>query len=233
VGADAEVANLTGRIGGLLLAGPRAGTILSAIDDRATSEDGAIADAARTCTLNLAPARVIRARAGGREAFEIHTPMEHLRRIFLALLEAGAGEGLRLVGARALNALRLEQGSPAWGAELTRAVDPFSAGLETAIDLAKPDFRGRDAILARSQSAPEKRLVLLELDDEAQWDPIGAEPVRGEDGSLVGATTSAGYGHTVGRRLALAFLDAAVARDGFSCDVIVLGESCRARVLGP
>ncbi len=228
-GKNAEVANLTGRYGGLLLAGPKAGVILSSIDDRATAEDGALSDAARRCTLDLAPARVIRSRVGGREAFELHTPVEHLRRIFLALLDAGAGAGLTLVGARALESLRLEQGHPAWGLELTRSVDPLSAGLEAAIDFAKPAFRGRDATLARSGSAPDKRLVLIELDRDAPWHPVGAEPVRSDDGSLIGATTSGGYGHLTNKGLALAFLNADALLAESSCTVTILGEPCRGR----
>lgn len=224
---DREVAvdNLTGRFGGLLLAGPTAPDVLSRIDDRATAEDGGIGDTARSCTLALAPAYVLKTVIGDVAGFEIHTPGEYLRRIAVALF--AADDGPRPVGARALNALRLDAGIAAWPTELGRDIDPFQAGLGAWIDPTKPAFRGRDAVVARAGSAAATRLVLLELDGDGDRDPVGSEPVH-DDGALIGATTSGGYGHATGKPLAFAYVNAAAAENGRRCAVTLLGERRRA-----
>jgi len=60
---------------------------------------------------------------------------------------------------------------------------------------------------------------------------ISAAGIPRNDGTLLGTTTSGGYGHSLDKRLALAYLDIAEPVAGFTCDVNILGESCRARVL--
>jgi len=226
---ECTITNLTGQLGGLLLLGPQAPTILADIDDDNVVPIMASGNG-HECTLALAPVQVIRQDYGGEDGFYIHTPVEFLRRIFHALMEAGKEHGLSLVGARALASLRLEQANPLWGSELGRSVDLLSAGLETAVDFSKPSFRGRKELLARQQAGVSSRLVLLELDDGAPFDPVGSEPVRSGDGTLLGHTTSGGYGHTISKALALAYLNTARLDDNGVCDVVVLGENCKAKV---
>ncbi len=223
-GSGVAVENLTGRYGGLQLLGPRVRDILVAIDDRATAEDGVIDDAARACTLALLPALVLRTAIGETAGYAIHTAAEHLRRIFLALVEAGADHGLKPVGARALAALGLEAGLPGWPSEFGRSVDPFSAGLGAVVDFKKPEFRGRDAAFSLSKAAPAQRLVRLAFDADCERDPLGAEAVCDSDGTLIGATTSGGYGYGSGRPLAFAYVDAGTAADDRPCTVTLLGE---------
>ena len=54
----------------------------------------------------------------GGPGFELYVPVEMARHVYLALTEAGAGLGLRNAGYYALDALPIEAGRRAWGAEL-------------------------------------------------------------------------------------------------------------------
>src|SRR5690606_15783478 len=94
----------------------------------------------------------------------------------------------------------------------------------------KDGFIGRDAALAeREGGKPPLRLVTLEVDaDDA--DASGYEPVFA-DGSFVGYVTSGAYGHTVGKSLALAYVDSAVADDRPMLTVDVIGRPRPARII--
>jgi glycine cleavage system aminomethyltransferase T len=78
------------------------------------------------------------------------------------------------------------------------------------IDWQKPDFIGRDAAMKERDAGGSGRvLVTLEVDaDDA--DASGFEPVWA-DGKLAGFITSGGYGHTLGKSLAMAMVDRACA----------------------
>ena len=70
--------------------------------------------------------------------------------------------------------------------------------------LDKGDFIGREALLERRE--PERRLACLVLDDPGAV-ALGSEPVRIE-GEIAGRVTSGGYGYTVGRSIAYAYVPA-------------------------
>jgi len=103
---------------------------------------------------------------------------------------------------------------------VTPSDTPFEAGLGFAVRLDKGEFIGRHALVAATE--PERRLVCLVLDDPAAV-VLGSEPVR-VDGRSVGRVTSGGYGYSVGRSIAYAYLPAA---DGTA------GPPCRDRHLRP
>ena len=50
---------------------------------------------------------------------------------------------------------------------------------------------------------------------------------------MVGFVTSGGYGHTVGKSLAIAMVDASVAEAGNDLQVHIVGAECAARVIPP
>jgi glycine cleavage system aminomethyltransferase T len=107
-----------------------------------------------------------------------------------------------------------------WGADVTPDDTPYEAGLGFAVKLDKGDFAGRDALLAVQE--PERRLACLVLSDPRAV-ALGSEPVR-IGGELAGRVTSGGYGYTVGRSIAYAYVPAAKAAPGEAVDVEIFGE---------
>ena len=98
----------------------------------------------------------------GGPGFELYVPVEMARHVYLALQQAGReldpADGLKDAGYYALDALRIEAGRRAWGAELGPDETPFEAGLLYAVKLDKEaDFIGRAALLegARPAAAQE------------------------------------------------------------------------------
>ncbi|MBF8289522.1 MAG: glycine cleavage system protein, partial [Chloroflexi bacterium] len=141
----------------------------------------------------------------------------------------GRAHGLRLIGDRALDSLRLEKGYGIWSAEFRQDITPGMSGLDRFIAFDKGDFIGREAALRDHERGAARKLVLLEVDaadaDASKDDGIWL------DGRLVGAVTSGAYGHHVGASLALAYVDTDVfvARPELSVDIV--GEPRPARIL--
>ena len=83
----------------------------------------------------------------------------------------------------------------------------------------------------RDSNGPSRKVVTLEVHSE-DADASGCEPVWNA-GELVGFVTSGGYGHTVGKSLAMAMVDAAVADEGKDLQVHIVGAECAAKVIPP
>jgi dimethylglycine dehydrogenase len=99
--------------------------------------------------------------------------------------------------------------------------------LNRLVDVSKPDFIGRAAVIADRERAVGRRLVTLVV-DARDADAMGDEPVWHES-KVVGWVTSGGFGHCVNRSIALAYIPALLAEhtDGF--EVEILGERRRAQ----
>jgi 4-methylaminobutanoate oxidase (formaldehyde-forming) len=150
--------------------------------------------------------------------------MEFGLRLWDLLWEAGRGVGLVAGGYRAIDSMRLEKGYRVWGSDITPDVTPYQAGLGFAVKLDKAsEFIGRDALLRRRDTEAEaERLACVVLDDPRSV-ALGSEPVR-VDGRIAGRVTSGGYGSTVERSIAYAYLPPGDAEVGTPLEVEIFGE---------
>jgi len=84
---------------------------------------------------------------------------------------------------------------------------PLEAGLGFAVAWDKPGgFTGREALLQQKEAGLTRRLVHFTLADPDAL-AYHDEPIY-RDGALVGHLTSAAYGHTLGRAVALGYVTA-------------------------
>ena len=187
---------------------------------------------AHTAEIDVGHARVRAARMSyvGGPGFELYVPIEMARHVWLALHRASAGPGLVDAGYYALDALRIEAGRRAWGAELGPDETPLDAGTMAAVKLDKPGgFVGQEALQRLAGATPRKRLVTIVLDDPAAW-AWGGEALT-LAGEPVGELTSAGFSPLAGRSVALAYLrgDAAArAHEGSPIGVDLWGQTIAA-----
>jgi 4-methylaminobutanoate oxidase (formaldehyde-forming) len=192
-----RVSDVTSRWACFALWGPRARDVLAPLTpdplDFAymTMRDLAVGDV---------PVRALRVTFTGELGWELYCPTEFGAGLWRALWEAGKPHGLAAAGYRAIDTLRLEKGYRVWAADITPDETPHEAGLGFCVKDDKA-FAGRDALAARE---PAKRLRCLVLDDPRSV-ALGNEPVR-VDGEIVGRVTTGGYGYTVARSIAYAYL---------------------------
>ena len=85
------------------------------------------------------------------------------------------------------------------------------------------DFIGRDALLAQRESGAQRKLVNLHCDGELPGLLIPHQPVFA-DGDVVGSIRVGGYGHTIDRTIALAYLPIDVLEGGARMELGVQGE---------
>jgi glycine cleavage system aminomethyltransferase T/glycine/D-amino acid oxidase-like deaminating enzyme len=163
------------------------------------------------------PVRAARVTFVGELGWELSCPAEYGATLWDALWAAGEPHGLVAGGYRAIDTLRLEKGYRVWATDITPDDSPLEAGLGFAVARDK-EFLGREALDDRE---PARRLRCLVLDDPRSV-ALGNEPVR-VGGRIEGRVTSGGFGPTVGRSIALAWLPAAV-QEGASVEVDVFGR---------
>ena len=175
---------------------------------------------AREIAVGPVPCLALRVTYVGELGWEFYCGTEFGLRLWDVIWEAGRSHGLVAGGYKAIDSLRLEKGYRVWGSDITPDETPYEAGLGFAVKLDKGDFLGREALLERS--VPERRLVCLVLDD-ARSVALGSEPVR-IDGEIAGRVTSGGYGYSVERSIAYAYVPAAAAAAGRRVEVEIFGE---------
>ena len=172
----------------------------------------------------------IRVSFTGDLGWELHCATDRQLYLYRALLEVGKEFGAGPVGSRALMSLRIEKGYGSWGREYSPEYWPQEAGLDRLVKLDKGSFLNDGAGAKVLDNEPRELLSMLEIDTE-DADANGSEPVFLTDGTPVGYVTSGGYGHSVGKSLALAYIKAGTAEPGSELDVAVLGRPHRAVLL--
>lgn len=228
---DVQIKSLTNDQTILVLAGPRARAVLSACARGDWSKEGFPWLSARECFIGYAPATVLGVSFSGELAYEIHVPNASLYAAYQALREAGEAHGLKLFGARAVDAMRMEMGFLHWKADLITEFDPFETGLDRFVQLDKANFTGKEALMARVQTGLTKRLVSLEVDCRKSPAHPGASLML--DGKVVGTVTSGDWGHRVAQNLAYAFVDPDLAGHGTEMSLDHYGAQVSARVIAP
>ena len=223
------ITNLTDQWLGFALSGPNSRELVSRITTEDVSDASIPFMSVRTIDLGFTDAVVGRLSLTGELGYEITVPAEHHRELWLALKAAGADLGLRPIGDRAIDSLRLEKAYGIWSTEFTQAYTPGMSGLDRFIAFDKGEFIGREAALAERETGPKQRLVLLEVEAD-RADAMGDEPVW-HNGEVVGFVTSGSYGHHVKKSLALAYINNDLVGTNPELHVSVIGERRPARVL--
>ncbi|MCU9850152.1 FAD-dependent oxidoreductase [Defluviimonas sp. WL0024] len=213
----------------LVLAGPKAREVLQAASRGDWSAAAFPWLSVRRAFVGIAPAVVMSVSFSGELAYEIHVPNASLYAAYLALRRAGEAHGLRLFGSYAVESMRLEKGYLHWKADLVTEFTPFETGLDRFVAMAKPDFTGKPALERMVAAGARRAFVSLVLD-------CTHAPAHGGDsiiheGRAVGTVTSAGWGHRIGRNIAMGFVESGFAAPGTRLSVEVIGAPVAAEVV--
>jgi len=228
VGEDVSVEVVSERFGCLVLGGPRSRDVLRRATQAPLDNESWPWLRAKEIDVAGATVRALRMSYQGELGWELHVPMAAMGQVYDALWNAGQEHGIANFGSYALNAMRLEKGFKG-ASELTNEVTLPEADVMRFVKLDKGAFVGRDATI-RSADAPLRWICAYLEVDAADADPHASETVF-LNGERVGQVSSGGYGFTVGKSLAFAYLDPRAASPGTDLEVMILGEKRPARVL--
>lgn len=210
----------------LALQGPEAAAVLETLVPGIASATAFM----QATTANWQGVRLEICRSGytGEDGFEISLPNAQVEALADAL---AADERVRPVGLGARDTLRIEAGLPLYGHDIDRETDPVSADLGFAISRRRREsggFPGYERIAALLTEGTRTRRVGLELDGRAPARE-GAAVLHG--GEQVGKVTSGGFTPTLGRPVAMAYVDSALGKPGTELTIEVRGRELPARVV--
>jgi len=232
-GAHTRLSDVTEAYAVLGVMGPRARALLGRLTDADLGNEAFPFGTSREIRVGPARVRASRITYVGELGWELYVPTESAPAVYDALWAVGHDLGLADAGYYAIDSLRMEKTYRAWGRELTTEDTPLEAGLGFAVGWDKRmPFLGREALLAQRHRPLTKRLVSLVLDDPVAL-ALGDEPIWC-DGERLGSVTSAAFGHTLGRTLAMGYIrrpagvDAAFVA-GASFEIEIAGDRFRAR----
>jgi dimethylglycine dehydrogenase len=207
---------------GLSIAGPKSRALVQRLTRADLSSSTFRLFQVKETSVGFAPAILTRAGFTGELGYEIWTTPDFFATLYDDLRDAGRDLGLVHFGGRALSSLRLEKGYGSFNKDFRPDYTPAETGLDRFVDFAKADFAGRDAALAERASGPKRKFVVMEVAD-ADAEAVGYESIM-KNGNAVGYVTSGAYGHCIDKSLAAGYVPTALAKDGETFEIDILGQ---------
>ncbi len=210
----------------LAVQGPRSADVLdavglpSALDYMSFTDAEYLGDAVR----------VGRTGYTGEHGYELLPAWDAAAALWQALLDAARPLGGRPCGLGARDTLRTEACYPLHGQDLSPEISPVQGGVSWAVGWEKPEFWGREALLAEKERGPARRRRALRATGRGV--PRPHMTVRSVDGAALGETTSGTFSPTLGTGIALALLDPAV-KPGDTVEIDVRGRALPCEVVKP
>jgi dimethylglycine dehydrogenase len=228
-GSPISVRDISAELGTLIIAGPRAREVLAQATTTDLSNKGFPWLTARDIDVVTGRVFAMRVNYVGELGWELHAPVAQIQALYEAVWQAGQAFGIRDFGLYAMDSLRIDKCYRGWKSDLESGYTPLEASLDRFVDVTKPAFVGREALLAEHQRGPVFRFVPLIFDADGDAEPpYCAQVFSGSDN--VGLTTSGVWSHTLKKSVALAYVRTDKAVPGVQLDVEILGRMCRATV---
>lgn len=218
----------TTKMGCLVVTGPRSREVLQKLTESDLSSQALPFAHSKQILLDKIPVIINRMNFVGELGYELFHPIEQQLALHDQIMAAGEEFGIGYFGIRAMDSMRLEKGYCTWKGELNIHHTPWEAGLGWQVKLDK-DFIGKEALIKQKEEGVPAKLVLLAVEaDDA--DPYGYNGIYHE-GRYVGMTSSGGYGHRVGKSLAMGYVEPELAKVGTKMEVEILDRRFPAEVV--
>jgi dimethylglycine dehydrogenase len=222
------VENVSDRLTGFQIAGPRARDVLAACT-RTDISTMAFMDV-RQMTVGMADCTVQRVSYTADLGYEIYCDPMAQRALWAVLWEEGQKHGMRPFGMRAMMSLRLDKFFGSWLNEFSPDYTAAETGLDRFISFKKNvDFIGRRAAEREREMGAKRKLCAFTV-DALDADVVAYEPIW-LDGKVQGFCTSGGYSHHAGQSIALGFVPSDRAMAGLEVEIEIMGQLRPARLI--
>ena len=224
--APYELINRSANFGGVAIQGPRIGELFHGLfgKDIELPPRNAIVD------LPFDGTKVSVARTGytGEDGIEVFFRANDAVKLWNAALEKGKPFGIKPCGLGARDTLRLEMCYPLNGSDLSPERNPIGAGLGFFIDVTKPNFIGRDALLKTKESGPREKLVPFRMKNKGP--PPRPHYAVFHDGERIGEVTSGTLSPSLNWGVGMAYVSAAHAKIGAEIEIEIRGQKFPATI---
>ncbi len=228
-----RVENMSDRITGFQIAGPKARELLASVTRADVSAQAFRFMDAKEITVGMVDCLVQRVSYTGDLGYEIFCDFMKQRALWNALWPAGQDLGLKPFGMRAMMSLRLDKLFGSWAREFSPDYFPGETGIDRFIRWNKEaDWIGKAPALKEKAEGPKRRSCAFVIDAK-DADVVAYEPIWIGD-TVVGFCTSGGFSHWTGKSVAMGFVPVDLIRDGLAVEIEILGERRKATMIdGP
>lgn len=223
---DVNLVNASGELGILSLQGPRALEVAAKVMQADPHEVATY----RAGYGSVNGVNMYYSRTGytGEDGFEFFPENKDLPSLWNRLLEVGTSYGIMPIGLGARDTLRLEAGFSLYGHELSNQTNLLEAGLGWITDLSKSDFVGKNALMTKKSGGLLRKIVGIELLELAI--PREGCIVRSH-GKDVGVVTSGTMSPTLGKGIAMAYVETSFSKLGTELEVVIRDSGKKAKVI--
>jgi len=164
----------------------------------------------------------------GEDGIEVFFPANDAVKFWSAALERGKPLEIKPCGLGARDTLRLEMCYPLNGSDLSPERNPIEAGLGFFVDLAKPDFVGRDALVKTKEVGPREKLVPFRMKEKGP--PPRPHYAVFRNGERIGEVTSGTLSPSLNWGIGMAYVSSTHAKIGAEIDIEIRGQKFPATI---
>jgi aminomethyltransferase len=215
-----QIDNRSANFGGVAIQGPRVVELFRAVFGEGVQPPSRneIVDVPFGATM----VSVARTGYTGEDGIEVFFAAKDAVKLWNAALEKGKPFGIKPCGLGARDTLRLEMCYPLNGSDLSPERNPIEAGLGFFVDLAKPNFIGRDALLKTKEIGPREKLVAFRMKEKGP--PPRPHYAVFENGERVGEVTSGTLSPSLNWGVGMAYVSTAHAKIGAEIGIEIRGQ---------
>ena len=213
--AEVKIDNRSKDFGGVAIQGPRIVDLFADLPARNHIVDR---------TIDGTPITIARTGYTGEDGVEVFFRAADAETFWKLMLERGA----KPCGLGARDTLRLEMCYPLNGSDLSPERNPIEAGLGFFVDLAKPNFIGRDVLARTKENGPREKLVPFRMKEKGP--PPRPHYAVFENGERIGEVTSGTLSPSLNWGVGMAYVSAANAKIGNKIDIEIRGQKFPATI---
>ena len=212
--------NRSADFGGVAIQGPRVVDLFYSLLGR--NVELPARNRIRDFELEGMPISIARTGYTGEDGVEVFFRASDAGRLWNLVLEKGETFGIKPCGLGARDTLRLEMCYPLNGSDLSPERSPIEAGLGFFVDLAKPDFVGRDVLLKIKENGPSEKLIAFRM--EGKGPPPRPHYAVFENGARIGEVTSGTLSPSLNYGIGMAYINAPHAKVGSRLEIEIRGQ---------
>jgi len=215
-----QIDNRSANFGGVAIQGPRVVELFRAVFGEGVQPPSRneIVDVPFDATT----VSVARTGYTGEDGIEVFFAATDAVKLWNAALEKGKPLGIKPCGLGARDTLRLEMCYPLNGSDLSPERNPIEAGLGFFVDLAKPNFIGRDALLKTKQIGPREKLVAFRMKEKGP--PPRPHYAVVQNDERIGEVTSGTLSPSLNWGMGMAYVSSAHAKIGAEIAIEIRGQ---------
>ena len=217
---EIRIDNRSADFGGVAIQGPRVAELFHAL----FGEDIDLPPRNHIIELGFDGTNVSVARTGytGEDGVEVFFRAQDAAEFWNAALDKGKPFGIKPCGLGARDTLRLEVCYPLNGSDFSPKRNPIEAGLGFFVDLTKPNFVGRKALVKTKENGSAEKLAAFRM--EGKGPPPRPHYSIFRNGERIGEVTSGTLSPTLNYGIGMAYVSTPHAKIGTRIDIEIRGQ---------